>query len=385
VGLVSEPGEPKAGAQELTGALRRALLLPRVPVAPPRIGSPKGSPKGSTDPNDPEGAPQNPADPHPGQSSNPADQSHPGAPPRIASGDQAGPSTQGEGNTPARIASDKPNEPAGTTPESLLMGQSKDFNTLPPKGRQLDDDVHRAIRDNEPNVRLPKLTDNYEVRGEETGLVLHNAKDLEGPFRDIGVDITKAKYTSARIYSKTGPEKKGQAHSPVVGGRYFDQDRTIVAEDLFAPNDKNPQDKKMKVSNIVFVQWEKYASHKKANGEMKPRMSDDVDQLENFVARNIQSRSTVETIETAHRKTSQPLSEKGIFRRGGEGAQKESFEALLYTDIVASVQHMLRQHHGELGNKRIAEVITYPRTFDPKTKQGEQRTTMTLRFETWRP
>lgn len=380
VGLASELGKSEAKAQDLTGVLKRALIFPRVPVTPPRIGTPKGSPKGGTDPNDPEGAPQNPADPHPGQSSNPADQSNPAAPPRIATGDQGKPSTQGEGNAPARIASDKPNEPF-RPPESSLIGESKDFNTLPPKGRKLDGEVHTAIRENKPDVVTPKLTDNYEVRDEQSGKVLDDAKDLEEPFKDIGIDITKAKYSTARIYTKGDQTNKGM----VVEGRFFDQDKTIVGQNRFAVNDFNPVDKKMKSSNIVFLLWEKFASHKNANGNLKVGMRDEVNQLENFVGRNILSRSTVETIETAHKKTNQPLDKKGVFKRGGEGAQKECFEALLYTDFVASIQHMLREHHGALGDKRIAEIITYPRTYNPITQQGEQKIGMTLRFETWKP
>lgn len=394
VGLASELGEPKASARELRGVLRWAPIFPRVPATPPRIGSPKGSPKGETGPNDPEGAPQNPADPHsgqssnpadphPGQSSNPADQSHWAAPPRIASGDQGESSTQGAGKTPARIASDKPDDHAGTTPESLLMGESKDFNSLPPKGRRLDDEVHRAIRDNEPDVRLPRLTDNYEVRDKVVpGEVASKAQDLVEPFQDFGVDITMARQSSATVHSGG---QEGHTVPVVVGGRYYDQHGTIVADKLFAPNDINPETKRMRPSDIVFLQWQEFASHRNTAGRLKHGMRDQVNELKYFVAENIQSRSTIETIVTAHRRTNQAVKEKGVFRRGGEGAQKESFEALLYTPIVASVQHMLRQHHGALGNKRIVEIVTYPRSYDPETRQGRQQVVMTLKLEHWNP
>lgn len=121
----------------------------------------------------------------------------------------------------------------------------------------------------------------------------------------------------------------------------------------------------------MFSLWQDFAAHRRPKSVLlKSGMTDEVNRLEKFVARNIRSRSTVETIETVHRKTNQPLNSRGVFRRGGEGAQKESFEALLYTDI---------------GNKRIAEFITYPRTYDPKTKKGRQKIAMTLRFEAWHP
>jgi len=391
VGLASELGEPKASARELTALLRWAPIFPRVPVPPLRIGSPKGSPKGETDPNNPEGAPQNPADPHSGQSSNPADphsgqssnpaDPHPGQSSNPA--DQGESSTQGAGKTPARIASAKPDDHAGTTPESLLMGESKDFNSLPPKGRGLDDEVHRAIRDNEPDVRLPRLTDNYEVRDKIVpGEVAIKAQDLVEPFHDFQVDISMARQSSATVNSGGLVGKKAAV---VVGGRYYDQHGTIVADKLFATNDINPETKRMRLSDIVFLQWQEFASHRNTAGRLKHGMRDQVNELKYFVAENIQSRSTIETIATAHRKTNQAVNEKGVFRRGGEGAQKESFEALLYTPIVASVQHMLRQHHGALGDKRIAEITTYPRSYDPNTRQGRQQAVMTLKLEHWNP
>lgn len=362
MGLTSGLGEPKVGVEELAGVLKRSHIFPRVPVTPPKIGSPKGSPKGGTD-GDPEGSPHNPADPHRGPSSNPADP-HPGSSSNPA--DQAHP--------------EAPNEPVGTTPKSLLIGESKDFNTLPPKGRQLDDDLHKAIRANEQDVTLPKLTDNYKVEGKDRNSKDIRATDLAEPFQDIGLDINRAKYSQGRVYSKEQGSK-----GTVVGSRYFDQDRTIVAEELFAGNDKNPEGKRIRSSDIVFLQWNEFASHTMENGKLQSGMANEVNQLENFIARNIQSRSTVETIEAAHQKTNQPLLKRGTFPRGGTGAQKESFEALLGTDIVASFQYMLKDHHRALGNKRIAEVITYPRAYDPKTQQGRQKITMTLRPEAWNP
>ena len=379
----SKLGEPEAGAQDLTGVLKRALIFPRVPGTPPRIGSPKGPPRDGNDPNNPEGSRQSPADrtDHPGESLNPADPNS-AAPPRIGTSDHGKPSSQGEDNVPARIASDKPdkpNKPARAGPD--LIGESKDFNTLQQKGRKLDEELHTAIKENRPDVKTSKLKDNYEERDVQSGLVLSDAKDLQEPFKDIGLDMGK-KYSTSSIYSNEGPLNKGV----VAEGKFFDQDKTIVGERRFATNDKNPDDKKLKSSDIVFLQWERFASHiNTRTGKLKVGMKDEVNQLENFVGRNILSRSTVETIETAHKRTNQPLDKKGVFKRGGEGAQKDSFEALLYTDFVASLVHMLKDHHRALGNKRIAEFITYPRTYDPKTQQGQQKIAMTLRFETWKP
>ena len=219
------------------------------------------------------------------------------APPRLGTGDSGDSSTQGEGDGPPHIGTDRP---GGSDSGPPLIGDSKDFSQLQVKGRKVDDELHTAIKENTPDVQMAKLTDNYEERNVYQGLVLSNAKDLEEPFREIEVDLANAKYSSDSVFSKEGPVSKGV----VAEGKFFDQDKTIIGENRFSGNDKNPKDKKMKSSDIVFAQWERFASHKIQNtGRLKGGMTDDVNKLENFIGRNILSKSTVENMNIAHKNT----------------------------------------------------------------------------------
>lgn len=214
------------------------------------------------------------------------------------------------------------------------------------------------------------------------GKIITGAEDLVDDFKEIGLDYEKDKYSSERVFSKEGPVDKGV----VVAGKYYDQNGVIVGEDRFSENDKNPKDKKMKSSDIVFLIWEKFAGHRNKNGSLKRGMTDNVDKLVNFIGRNILSKSTVETMITAQEKTKQPKGKVGYLKRDSKDEELEAFLALLGTDSLSSYNYILKDHHEALGNKRIVENFTYPRTYDSeKNKDGRKKISMVAKFEVYKP
>ena len=328
----------------------------------PRVGVPKDEPH--------DGA----SGGHPGDGSDPS--TTPGdpetAPVRLGTGEE-----QGGGGTQPHLGT----EPQGYTGPDLV-GESKDYGKLGEKGRMVDDQVHTAIKDGKEDKAIAQLSDHYEERDVEQGKVLTDAKDLEEPFAQIGVDLKTAKYSSSRVFSQEGPVDRGV----VADGEMYDRDGVIVGENRFAQNDLNADANKMRPGDILFRQWERFASHiNRLNNKLKPGMTNDVGKLQYFVGRNIRSRSTVETMQTAHQKTNQPLDKPGVFRRESSGAEKEAFDALQGTDFLSSLNYMLKDHHNALGNKRVKEIHTYPRTYDPNTQQGRQKIAIAIIFEEWKP
>ena len=119
-------------------------------------------------------------------------------------------------------------------------------------------------------------------------------------------------------------------------------------------------------------------------GRLKSGMTDDVNKLENFVGRDIQSRSTVETMETAHKNSKQALDKPGVFKRDSKDEERGAFDALLGTDSLSSINYMLKDHHQALVNKRVKEIHTYLRTFNPEMREGRQKVAMAVKFEEYR-
>ncbi|KAI9715894.1 MAG: hypothetical protein M1812_005714 [Candelaria pacifica] len=263
-----------------------------------------------------------------------------------------------------------------------LIGPSKDYKGLAKKGKEVDDELLKAIKDKVKDVVLKPLEDNYEERDPEVSKIITGAEDLVDDFKEIGLDYEKAKYSSVRVFSKEGPVNKGV----VVAGKYYDQNGVIVGEDRFSANDKNAKDKKMKSSDIVFLIWKMFAGHRNKNGSLKRGMTDDVDKLMDFIGRNILSRSTVETMVKAQENTKQPKDHVGHFKRDSKDAELEAFYALLGTDSLSSYNYMLKDHHEALGNKRIKEIFTYPRTYDSaKNPKGRKKISMVAKFEVYKP
>jgi len=263
-----------------------------------------------------------------------------------------------------------------------LIGPSKDYTDLAKKGEEVDGKLLKAIKDKDKDVELKPLKDNYEERDPKVGQVIGSAEDLVDPFKEIRLDYEKEKCSSESIYIKEGPVDKGV----VVAGKYYDEKGVIVGEDRFSENDKNPKEKKMKSSDIVFLIWKKFAGHRNKNGSSRYGMRDQVNELMNFVGRNILSRSTVETMITAQEKTKQPKDQLGHFNRDSKDPEREAFYALLGTDSLSSYNYMLKDHHEALGDKRIAEIFTYPRTYDSaKNPNGRKKISMVAKFEVYKP
>ena len=345
-----------------------AFIFPRVPGGTIRLGAPKDGPKGG-------GAHDTSSDPT-AQSGNPEASS-----PRIGTADQGGSGKEGAGNSPLRIGADRPEDIYVYAGPSLI-GESKDFGQLQVKGRRVDDELHTAVKENTPDVPTAKLSQNYEERDVRYGSRLDTMMDtdLEDPLKEVGVDFSNAKCSTERVYSEKSPTGKDSDKGIVAEGKFFDQDKTIVGERRFSDNDINDPDKKIKSSDIVFAQWEKFASHTQYRG-----MSDEVNKLENFVGRDIQSKSTVETMYTAHRNTNQPPDKPGVFKRDSQGAEKDAFNALLGTDSLSSINYMLKDHHQALANKRVSEIHTYLRTYNLQTQEGRQKMAIAAKFEEYKP
>lgn len=332
------------------------FVLPRAPGGGVRIGEPHDAPHAGAphasdaDPVSEPGAPE-------------------GAPVRIGAGDE-GERSQGGNTGPARIGADSPAQGADTGPP--LIGESKDYNTLKAKGAEVDDDLQTAIKKNKEDVQLPNLKDKYDVRNEESGRRLADSdKDLEQPLKDAGIKTDQARYSTNAVYSKDAPPGQGV----IAQGKFFDQDGVIIGEDRFAANDITNGDK-MKSSNILWSQYSGFASHLSGiTGKLRSGMTNDVGKLKAFVGRNIQSRSAVETIKTAHENTNQDTMKPGIFKRNADTqAEKDAFFALLGTDSLKSVNHMIKDHHTDAGNKQITKIYTYPRDFDKNTNpSGRQK------------
>ena len=226
------------------------------------------------------------------------------------------------------------------------------------------------------------MTQNYDIRDSGTGMRLDAVtdKDLVEPFNLLSLDMTKAKYSTSRVFSKTQPASVGD-QGVVAGGKFFDQDGVIIGEDRFSANDKNPAGSRTRPSDITFQQYESFASHIGRNGKPMRGLTNDVSKLRAFVGRNIQSRSTVETAVAAHFKTGQSVDNPGVFRRDSQGAEREAFDAFLGTDFISSLTYMLSDHHQALGNKQVTEVHTFPRTATTSDPGGRQKFDIVVLFQ----
>lgn len=332
-----------------------ALVLPRAPGGAIRIGKPKDSSS------DPVPEPDTPG----------------GAPARIGAGDEGGQSSGGS-TGPARIGADTPAQGANGGP--TLIGESKDYNTLKDKGAMVDALLQTSIRNKEDDVQLPILKDKYKV-DESTGLRLDVGtmdKDLEQPMKDAGIQTDQARYSTSTVHSKDDTNSRGL----IAEGKFYDQDGVIIGESRFAGNDRNAAGDKMKPSDILWSQYSGFASHMGRSNKLQRGMTNDVGKLKAFVGRNIQSRSALETIDTAHKKTNQDPTKPGIFKRSADTQEeKDAFSALLGTDSLSSVNYMLKDHHTAAGNKQITEIRTYPRAWDKTKTDGRLKAAILAKMD----
>lgn len=295
-----------------------------------------------------------------------------------------------DNSPPVRIGSDSGKGPDDSPPPpppppppqidylGSLIGDSKDYDTLAGKGRSVDDDLHGTIDAGSPDLNIAQLTDNYEFKRQDNGLVLKGADDLKDAFDIINVDLSTAKQTLLEVISKGGQGSK----SAVAEGEFFGDYGTIVGEARFKQNDQNPNDQQMRPSDITFSMWQKVASNKNTDGRQMFGTTDNVNKFRNFVGRNIQSKSTVETMITAHKNTGQPLDKPGVFKRTDTDPTKQTaFQAMLGTDFISSITYMVKDHHVALGDIHITEIHTFPRAYDPAAQAGRQKAAILVMFD----
>ncbi|KAI4266733.1 MAG: hypothetical protein L6R38_008574 [Xanthoria sp. 2 TBL-2021] len=321
-------------------------IFKRVP-APPRIMCPKPKPK--------PGSPTVKRGQTPSVPGNPKD-----APPRI--GSDAAPLAIGTskpgGLGPPRIASDaallplpigasKPGDPGLD-----LVGESKDPIQLRDKGQKVDKQAHKTSDEYKGDEIQKKFDDNYKVKEIEREGTLdpYSDDDMEPALKDLGIsDMENARYRSTDVFSKIG-SKDG-----VTEAKYFPEKGIIIGEYHFPENDMNAPGQKLNLSDLTFLQWKSSTDGKR------------VDRLRAFVARNVVSRSTVETMQKAQRDTWQPLDKKATFERGADTPkERDAFNMMMGTDFA-------------LGKKRIFSIWCYPRTFDGTN--GEKYINIVVNFQ----
>ncbi|KAL9101494.1 MAG: hypothetical protein Q9163_003242 [Psora crenata] len=351
-----------SATKDLKNLRKRRSIFERAPVAPPRIApKPKEEPHGS---GHGDGTGDSTSDSQPG---NPES-----APVRIGTKTGGESSGQGEGNGPPRIAvgdppPDKPADKPADEPQPLVvgatnpndrltftMGESKDYGTLQEKGRRVDENLHTAIEQNRQDVNIAKLRDNYKVTDiGDKKLNPRADKELEPMFKDVGVDIYKAKYHQMSVKSK-GEGVEGD----VASGKYYGEDGIIIGETRFSKEDKNEASKKLRPSDIVYLQWEETASP-----------SSNVNNLKAFIGYDIRSKSTIETMQKSQKDTGQPLAQKATFKRTDIGTRRDAFDAMQGTDFISSLNHLLKDHPQALAKRKSLRSYVTPEHGIPWHKQ----------------
>lgn len=247
----------------------------------------------------------------------------------------------------------------------------------------MDGELQQVIKGNKDDKSTPDIDDHYLINPKMTDSTLDPAeaqnKDIVTPFEDLKVDLSKAKYNEYEVWSDESGDKA------ISIGKYFAKDGVIVGQTRFAEADKNPAAKKMISSDQVFQQW------RKANlvEDNEAATLEATKKIKGFVGRDIQSLSTIETMQAMQTKVGAPLDTKTTFKRAADpddkpevkAAKKEAFDTMLGTDFISSLNYMLKDHSKALGQKQITEITAYPRTYDPMTKSGMEKITIGVKFE----
>lgn len=296
------------------------------------------------------------------------------------------------GSPPVHIGQDegktsKDSPPTQPPPSQIdyigdVLGESKDYNKLAAKGVLVDNDLHEAMKSDQPDVAMAELTDNYDYKDYESNIILSRTDDLTDAFKIIDLDPSTTRTTMLRVCSK-----KTSAEAPTVAeGEFYGNDGTIIGEARFKANDQNPPDKQMKPSEITFAMWKRVASNMNIRTNLQMLgTSDNTGKFRNFIGRNIQSRSTIETMISAHKNTGQTLDSPGIFKRTDTDAAKVSaFQALMGTDFMSSLNYMVKDHHVILGNIHITEIHTFPRAYNAEAQSGRQKAAILVIFDGFR-
>ena len=114
------------------------------------------------------------------------------------------------------------------------------------------------------------------------------------------------------------------------------EDGIIIGESRFSDRDLNPDNLKLRPSDLTFLQWKDAAGDAQVKG------------LSAFVGRRISSKSTVTAMQQAQRDTRQPLYEKATFERGADTPEKQrAFHLMMGTDFINSLNYMLKENAPE--------------------------------------
>ena len=263
-----------------------------------------------------------------------------------------------------------------------LLGEDKDIDTFPDRGVKANTAVRKAITDKEPDVDVAalekKLKDGYTFEKGAPQLIPDD-KDLPQVFQDLNKDIT-AKQRYGKVTSLPKQEPRADSTVPqnavVADAEHYDQDAMIVGENRFVDHDTNKDDAKVRPSDITFLMWKQFASHKNANGKQMVGTKDLTSELDTFIGRKIQSRSTVKAMLKAMENTKQDVNKPpGVFKRDDpDPTMQTEFNRLCGTDFISSLSYMFKDHHSDLANKEVKEIWVWPRAFKSSGVAGEAGT-----------
>lgn len=269
----------------------------------------------------------------------------------------------------------------------------RDINAFIAKADKVDTVVRAkfndpAAKDNE----FAPLEENYNVITDGPK-ILHGADDIKDALAQVGIDVDTTRQWGGQVRSKAGTsvDDVASARHYDISGKdgstdVADNKGTIVGENRFQEADQNPRDKQLRPSDITFLLWQKYASHKNRAGNQMRNTKDDTGRFRNFVGRNIQSPSTVRSILLAHKNTGQSLGQRGVFLRSDtDPVKQQEFKRLCGTDFISSLSYMVMDHSQVLGKLEVKEIYTWPRNYDTTSKTGRQKHTALVVFGPYTP
>ncbi|KAL8882295.1 MAG: hypothetical protein Q9198_000683 [Flavoplaca austrocitrina] len=265
----------------------------------------------------------------------------------------------GSDSEPLAFGASKPGD-QGFNP----TGPSKDPAKLKAKGKDVDKLPYAKQEDYNAGDLQKKFDDNYKLEDnsnkKDEFLDDEDDDDIGDAIKDLGIDkMADAPFRETEVSSK------GANNIAIARAKFFPTKGFMIGEERFADRDVNPPDKKLRPSDLTFFQWKNAASDQaKAAAAAKtpagPKSPDEARQtadtlaaaeatavksLRAFVGRTVMSRSTVETMQTAQRRTGQALFDNAQFERGGDtDVKREGFDLMMGTDFISSLNFMLRDH-----------------------------------------
>ncbi|KAI4278318.1 MAG: hypothetical protein LQ337_001087 [Flavoplaca oasis] len=225
-----------------------------------------------------------------------------------------------------------------------LEGEYKSPEAMLEKGRRVDGTPFATTTGGEAQNALADLRAkfdkayreerDYKEDGEEKAepLDADEYQDLEPSFEDLEINMETNDYRDVQTFSATGNEPFGYS---AVWTKQSDKDGVIIAESLFSDRDLTPKDggKRLKISDLTLLQW------------VGSNTQESVKNLKAVIFRHVLNRSSVETMQTAQKKTDVALYQQATFKRGETDPRKaEAFEMMMGTDLVSSMAYMLKDN-----------------------------------------